>query len=1751
VHPATGATECLPKTTFEWGQGGAPSWKTLPMAAFTLPRIGGSKIQRYQGNLDATGRTSLIAAELVARTDSTEGSTVGTGDTGWHLSGKLSIRLPNGQVIERTLDLAAIGLPPDIYTGATGLHVGDLDGDDRDDLVPYDSFGAKWGYCLNTPAADGTPSFTCHGPFDRGVHTMADLRNIGKMRLLRGVNANGDGESCTVAGTTQQCTPFRVSGDLSGWTDGLSTRSPIHFSAGGAAGFYAVRNTDGMQLPVTSRSTACFHRQDGLHCQSVAQASIASGHTPVKPALYATTPIGDLNGDGHADFVYTLTNAGADTGAYLCLSKETGLECQRDAVLTPYVTAGGTASYTLGQGKIGDFLGDGVNRLLFAKLVPEQPAALASVLCRYTAAGFACQEIGYSPAARENHDPVQVDESGLPAFFAETGAEENNLPLFQTVTLVEAPEQDRLVGVTNGVGYREEVSYARGDDGAVYGRTAVIDGEARLPAYPKKASMPDVLVKEVRRSNGQGGWLRSAHRYEGAQTNIFGRGSLGFGKVTVTDVASGIATELVLVQGHPYTGRLQRSRTISSTGVVMNDTRQQWDRQILTWPNGKQTTFVYGKQTIVARKDLYNRDLSTTTTDNQYGDGWGNLTRQDVSVSGNGKTFASSTVNTYRNDSAAWLLGLLETGTVTKTDPAAGSITRNLGYAYEPASGLLKSETIEPNDPALRVMTSYERNNAFGLVNRKIQAWTDPATGAPQTRTLSDTTYDARGRFAVTVKNALNHAETRTFHAGTGAQASLTGPNGLTTAWTVDGFGRTTKELRADGNETRQYRKQCQGDCPAGAVVASISDSFHGNERIAVPQVTYSDAAGHVLRTQTWGFDGRIIVTDQRYDGEGRLHEVDQPRYVADPARLASRMAYDALDRVVSVTSVNEAGGEQVATTEYRGLVTTLRNAKGQARVETRDALGRVVNVLDAKFGNTRFDYDAFGNLIKTTDPNGNVVTVTYDRLGRKTDLRDPDLGWIHYDIDPPGRTWKQTSPVQRSLGQSTRFEFDALDRMTGRYEPDLESHWVYDTAAKGIGQLAEAYTGTPSVKDYRRLHTYDNLGRAGTTSIVLDAVYTSTPEYDAWGRTIRQTHRRGTDAAKVYDLRYNEHGYLARLERGSLVLWQVDTQDAAQRIVQASLGNGLTQSRGYNAHTGRIDHGVLKAATGKVWLQEGYQYDALGNVTQRTQYVDNVGFTESFGYDELNRLTGSQVAGQMQYVYRYDAAGNLIYKTGAGEYVYPSQGPNAVRPHAVQSMPERSSESFGYDANGNLTNGLGRSITWTSFDMPKSIRKGSEGGTFVYGPEHQRTVQVRYDAHTIRYAGAMETDTSGSGVTVKTYWPLGVGVEIDRPGATSTELNWTHTDRLGSVVALTGQDGSVREGYSYDAWGMRRWLHGSLNGSPTGDHIDGAVDSKGYTGHEMLDTVDLVHMNGRVYDPFVARFLSADPLIQDPTNGQNYSRYSYVYNNPTNLIDPTGFATQRPAGCDRRCQEEQKRKERCQNDPNCGYIGGETEFERRARNAAHGSSSSGGSGASGSGTAGNFASGANTTRTFVNDVAAGLTSDGLSSIVIHRGYWKEEIIPRYYGTAGEIWGQWMSLNPFELIARDLGASRRLAFWIGMVSAIGNPKQLLQGAAKGINFFRGAKPGAAPSFVPRENDFKVDPMTGFVKDTHGVSVFDNAASVSSKGFVPHQVDLNSVPDSLRIIQRGADPHHFEIVPQVGANLTPQQFINACSSIVCK
>ena len=69
-------------------------------------------------------------------------------------------------------------------------------------------------------------------------------------------------------------------------------------------------------------------------------------------------------------------------------------------------------------------------------------------------------------------------------------------------------------------------------------------------------------------------------------------------------------------------------------------------------------------------------------------------------------------------------------------------------------------------------------------------------------------------------------------------------------------------------------------------------------------------------------------------------------------------------------------------------------------------------------------------------------------------------------------------------------------------------------------------------------------------------------------------------------------------------------------------------------------------------------------------------------------------------------------------------------------------------------------------------------------------------------------------------------------------------------------------------------------------------VSDRGFTGHRHNDDLGLVYMNARYYAPYIYRMISPDSIVPDPSNPQSFNRYAYTYQNPINLVDPTGHCT-------------------------------------------------------------------------------------------------------------------------------------------------------------------------------------------------------------------------------------------------------------------
>ncbi|SHJ23426.1 RHS repeat-associated core domain-containing protein [Cruoricaptor ignavus] len=129
-----------------------------------------------------------------------------------------------------------------------------------------------------------------------------------------------------------------------------------------------------------------------------------------------------------------------------------------------------------------------------------------------------------------------------------------------------------------------------------------------------------------------------------------------------------------------------------------------------------------------------------------------------------------------------------------------------------------------------------------------------------------------------------------------------------------------------------------------------------------------------------------------------------------------------------------------------------------------------------------------------------------------------------------------------------------------------------------------------------------------------------------------------------------------------------------------------------------------------------------------------------------------------------------------------------------------------------------------------------------------------------------------------------------------SGSYKFLHKDYLGSILSISDEAGNKIEQRHYDAWG--NLTHLQVNGgaimtdeNQIRDFLSngGLLVDRGYTSHEHFAEVGLIHMNGRLYDPLLRRFLNADENIQDMFNTQNYNKYGYVLNNPLMFNDPSG----------------------------------------------------------------------------------------------------------------------------------------------------------------------------------------------------------------------------------------------------------------------
>jgi len=1048
--------------------------------------------------------------------------------------------------------------------------------------------------------------------------------------------------------------------------------------------------------------------------------------------------------------------------------------------------------------------------------------------------------------------------------------------------LLDAPI-DKVYAITNGLGITERIEYKP------YFGSIRTDGT--IPTFPIAFLPGQLFVVNQISSNGESYIKSTTYRFESPRVHMQGKGFLGFLQTVSRAYQSSNSdlTELTTYQidddfffiapiyNKKYISKLVGNPVPISETFNLYDKHKYWDQN--KW---SLKYFPYLKKTL---SKVYENDgslVKVSRTDYGYNT-WGDLTSshsmQDndpyLNLNSNESDFEFREINTntyYSPDETNWILGRLENAYVLQQKNGSDDITHASYFEYYtdgPFKGMLKKEHQQPWDAQKLSKEYFYKDTAPGKGNliKTIQRGTDMEDREYHT------VYDNQGRFIESSFDPLDHSDYKEYDPFTGKITLLKDPNGLAMKYMYDNLGRLLKTTNPDGTQSVSVLRwgiEGDDDAPTEPVMANYY-SWAKTSGGSVSK-TYYDKFGRELRIVAIGLNDQKIYVDKEYYDNNLLKKVSDPYFKGSAASgiLYTEYTYDDINRLKTQISP----GNRIMSTTYNGLETTITNPELQQNTKILNAAGWLIESIDANGNSNTYEYYSNGLLYRINDPKNNKTEITYDLFGNRTKLHDPDLGLISYTYNPFGELLNKTD----ANNKYTTYQYDKLGRMIYSNEPEGETFWTYDIAQNGIGKIAEVRS--PNVI---QTYNYDELSRpVSTVETFGGESFTTSNTYDVIGRSKTLVYPSGYEVRNVYD----NNGYLVKIQQNDngKMLWETRDINARGQLIEFAMGNGLSTYHGYDENTGLI----TSIATPNIQDIE-YAWYNIANLKYR--YDRSKSIKEEFLYDDVNRLESVIRNGVQTLSMSYDELGNITKKSDVGDYSY--EGP---RPHAVTAI----------NGNNMPISLLLQEIQYTSFDKIKHIDEGENSLDIIYGASHERKMMKEYKEGNITkqkyyvggglYEKVIENGSEkqvhylngGSGLFAIYTINKMTGIEESKgKNVTEYDFKYIHTDHLGSIQCITDENGILIEEYSYDAWGKRR---NPLTWEAFVEPPRLIMD-RGFTGHEHLDLFELVNMNGRIYDPVIGRFLSADPFSQMPEHTQGLNRYSYCMNNPLSFTDPSGYS--------------------------------------------------------------------------------------------------------------------------------------------------------------------------------------------------------------------------------------------------------------------
>lgn len=800
-------------------------------------------------------------------------------------------------------------------------------------------------------------------------------------------------------------------------------------------------------------------------------------------------------------------------------------------------------------------------------------------------------------------------------------------------------------------------------------------------------------------------------------------------------------------------------------------------------------------------------------------------------------------------------------------------------------------------------ITVTETVNTYDLFGNATSVTT---SGTGCTSRTSSFLYDNTGRFAMQHTNPKGHIFQKAYDPRTGLVLSETDENNLTTTYTYDVFGAPDSIHYPDGTSTKFFRHWYTGTTIPNACWCTVTRTT-GKANVE----EYYDL---LHRTVCLRRDG--CFSDTRYNNKGLIAKTSAPytNGTSEAGKVWHSYQYDMYGRVTHETApYTDLSYSYSARTR-----TVTDNLRETSSSKTTDAAGRIVQASDPG-GNIQYTYnfDTYnGKTVFKTNvtTSGNTTSILADQRGNRVKISDPDAGIVTCTYNAFGEPVSQTD----ARGITTAMTYDVLGRVIGKTYSDstgflrtvLYTYDQHSSSNKGRGKLSyTTLNGTVSES-----FLYDNVGRLSQKSKTIDTTsYTETYAYNSNGLISSLSCPDGY----AINFGYKSNGWLesVRQASNSKLLYKVYTYNKFGQPTRCEYGNGLASDLEYNSNgllvrtltgnkhiSGPIkplwddnngegrpvpDPGDSQFTIDSTIQNFRYTYDNMGRLVQRSQKNSQY---EAFIYDNLDRLTSftqGTIGGATQaFSTTYDLQGNILSSSLAGTYQY-----EGSKPHAVTSV----TPSSGFP---DAISSAQCETEYNCLGQPSRIAEGNVEILLEYGADGQRTkAEFKTNGHVVRthyYISAnyeKEIDSRGAVTHYHyIYGANGLAAVCMRRGSTD-KLFYVHPDRLGSYTHITDENKQVLRALHFDPWGNVKtdtnWTVFAGN-APSSLYLSYRFD-RGFTGHEHYADLKIINMNGRLYDPVIARFFSPDNFVQVPDFTQSYNRYSYCLNNPLQYVDPSG----------------------------------------------------------------------------------------------------------------------------------------------------------------------------------------------------------------------------------------------------------------------